>query len=279
MRLLLTKVSGATSFEDIRTIHGVVHPTFKSACMALMLLHDDGEWHAALNEASTWASGVHLRNLFCSMLMFSEIADPVKLWDTHWMHLTDDLLYGVRRQTGIPDFDLSSTDLQNLGLLEIERTLNRNGRSLQNFPPMPLPSVEAAIHATNRLIIDELDYDTNLETSRFESFVRGLNSDQYHAYRSVLDAHNRGGGGLFFVYGSGGTGKTYLWNTLISKFRSDKHIVLAVASSGIASLLLPEGKTTHSVFKIPLQPDETSVCYFDKRSKSADLIRETTLIV
>ena len=134
------------------------------------------------------------------------------------MHLTDDLLCIIRRQTGILDMDLSSTELQNLGLLEIECTLNQNGRSLQNFPPMSLPSVEAAMHATNRLIIDELDYNTNLETLRFESFVRGLNSDQYHAYRSVLDAHNRGGGGLFFVYGSGGTGKTYLWNILISKF-------------------------------------------------------------
>jgi len=33
------------------------------------------------------------------------------------------------------------------------------------------------------------------------------------------------------------------------------------------------------VFKIPLQADEMSVCYFDKRSERADLIREITLIV
>ena len=62
---------------------------------------------------------------------------------------------------------------------------------------MPLPSIEAAMYATNRLIIDELDYDTTMETSRFESLVRGLNSDQYHAYRSVLDTHTSGEGGCF----------------------------------------------------------------------------------
>ena len=107
---------------------------------------------------------------------------------------------------------------------------------------MPLSSIEAAVYATNRLIIDELDFDTTLETSKFESFIRDLNSDQYHAYRSALDTHNRGERGLFFIYGSGGMGNTYLWNTLISKFRSEKHIVLAVASSGIVSLLLPKGK-------------------------------------
>jgi len=33
------------------------------------------------------------------------------------------------------------------------------------------------------------------------------------------------------------------------------------------------------MFKIPLQPDEMSVCYFGKRSKRANLIHETTLIV
>jgi len=64
---------------------------------------------------------------------------------------------------------------------------------------MPLSSIEAAIYVTNRLIIDQLDYDTNLETSRFESFIRGLNSDQYHAYRSVLDTHNKGEGGCFHM--------------------------------------------------------------------------------
>jgi len=100
-----------------------------------------------------------------------------------------------------------------------------------------------------------------------------MRTDQYS------NTHNRGERGLFFKYGSGGTGKTYLWNTIIFKFRLDKHIVLVVASLGIASLLLPEGKTAHSVLKIPLHPDETSVCYFDKRSEHADFIRETTLIV
>jgi len=94
--LLLTKICGATSFEDIRTIRSVLHATFKSACMALGLLDDDGEWHAALTEASTWASGVQLPNMFCSILMFSEIADPVKLWDTHWVHIIDDLLHTIR---------------------------------------------------------------------------------------------------------------------------------------------------------------------------------------
>lgn len=67
-------------------------------------------------------------------------------------------------------------------------------------------------------------------------------------------------GGLFFVCGHGGTEKTFLWKTIIAKLCSDGKIVVAVASSGIASLLIEGGRTTHSRFKIPLNIDENSRC-------------------
>jgi hypothetical protein len=38
LRLLLTVVAGATSFENLRTIDGVVYPTFQAACGAMGLL-------------------------------------------------------------------------------------------------------------------------------------------------------------------------------------------------------------------------------------------------
>lgn len=44
LRMLLNVVKGATSFEDIRTVNGVLHPTFRSACTALGLLGDAKEW-------------------------------------------------------------------------------------------------------------------------------------------------------------------------------------------------------------------------------------------
>jgi len=36
------------------------------------------------------------------------------------------------------------------------------------------------------------------EISRFESSATGLNLDQYHVFRSVVDTHHRGEVGLFF---------------------------------------------------------------------------------
>ena len=51
LRLLLTSVRGATSFEDLYTFEGVHHPYFKDACIAHGLLEDDHEWHQCLDEA------------------------------------------------------------------------------------------------------------------------------------------------------------------------------------------------------------------------------------
>jgi hypothetical protein len=45
-------------------------------------------------------------------------------------------------------------------------------------------------------------------------------------------------GKLFFVYGNGGTGKTFVWTTFLSRLRGQGKIVLAIASLGIAFLLL-----------------------------------------
>jgi len=76
-----------------------------------------------------------------------------------------------------------------------------------------------------------------------------------------------------------GIGKTFLWKTLSYKLWSQKKVVLSVASSGIASLFLLGGKTTHSQFAIPLLLNEDS-CYSIKQgSLKAELLQHTTLII
>lgn len=74
-------------------------------------------------------------------------------------------------------------------------------------------------------------------------------------------------------------GKTYLWRALISHLRSENKFVLVVASSGIASLLLPDGRTAHSKFKIPIDISEFSTCSIKHLSDLASLIRSTDLII
>jgi hypothetical protein len=88
-----------------------------------------------------------------------------------------------------------------------------------------------------------------------------------------------GSASFFFVCGHGGTGKTFLWNAIIAKLRSEKKIVLAVASLGVASLLLPRGHTAHSRFKIPFDINDTVKCKVKRGTMLAELIQVATLII
>ncbi|CAN1254548.1 ATP-dependent DNA helicase PIF1 [Linum perenne] len=54
LRILLTKVRGALSYEFLRTVNGVLYPNFKEACRILGLLSTDDEWDAVMYEVSQW---------------------------------------------------------------------------------------------------------------------------------------------------------------------------------------------------------------------------------
>ncbi|KAL3615769.1 hypothetical protein CASFOL_040063 [Castilleja foliolosa] len=56
-------------------------------------------------------------------------------------------------------------------------------------------------------------------------------------------------------------------------------IILAVAASPIASLLLPSGRTAHSRFKILLELTDQSTCHIKKNTHLSELLRQTTLII
>lgn len=93
LRVLLNVVKGPRSFEEIRTVNGVVYPSFKEACYSLGLLDDDKEYIEAIKEASFWASGRYLRRLFAIMLLSNSVAMPIEVWNATWQILTEDILY------------------------------------------------------------------------------------------------------------------------------------------------------------------------------------------
>jgi len=106
-----------------------------------------------------------------------------------------------------------------------------------------------------------------------------LTLEQRGVYNEITEAVFNNLGGVFFVYGFGGTGKTFIWKTLSVAIRCRGQIVLNVASSGIASLLLEGGRTAHSRFGIPLNPDEFSVCKIKPKSDLANLVKEASLVI
>ncbi|XP_031112149.1 uncharacterized protein LOC116016128 [Ipomoea triloba] len=260
LRCLLNLVRGPSSHEDIRTVAGVIHNSFRDACYEYGLLDDDKEYIDGITDSSYWASAYALRRLFATLLTSSSISRPEVVWNAVWEFLAEDAQVQRRRVMQNSKLMLSDSDKKQFALVELEKLLSLWGKSLKDFPEMPIPDESSMCLSENMLIAEELAYDKESLKTEHETLVTQLTDEQKNVYESVMNDIDSNGGGLFFVYGYGGTGKTFLWRTLSSKIRSRGDIVLNVASSGIASLLLPGGRTAHSRFVIPLSLNEDSTC-------------------
>ena len=105
-----------------------------------------------------------------------------------------------------------------------------------------------------------------------------LNPEQHHAFIKIMQTIDAGTTAIFFVYGPGGTGKTYIYHALLINVRSRGMIGLATATSGVAASILPGRRTSHSRFKIPLQTSESTMINMSKKSGAAKLIRKAKVI-
>uniref|UniRef100_A0A1S3ZWQ4 ATP-dependent DNA helicase n=1 Tax=Nicotiana tabacum TaxID=4097 RepID=A0A1S3ZWQ4_TOBAC len=144
--------------------------------------------------------------------------------------------------------------------------------------PRPVYNTEE-VDNNNRLIRDELRYNKRALAEEHQQLVKNLTDEQKSVYEKIIRDVNEDKGGFFFLYGFGGTDKTFIWRTLSSAIRSRGDIVLTVASSGIASLLLPGGRTAHSRFVIPLNVTEDSTCNIKQGTTLANLIIKAKLII
>ncbi|XP_022014218.1 uncharacterized protein LOC110913706 [Helianthus annuus] len=279
LRILLNKVKGPRSFEEIRTVNGQLFLTFRDACYAMGLLDDDNEYVEAIKEASFEGHAGYLRALFATLLLSNTLSRPEFVWENTWKYLADDIVY---RRLVLPEHQIKK-----LTLLKIENYLISNGSSLRRFATMPYPDDDSLRDASNRLINEELSHDLDEVQAEFNRLHQSLTDEQRAVFDEIMEAVVGRKGGLFlsmvmvelekpfygrlwlqlrpfFVYGYGGTGNG---------------VVLNVASSGIASLLLSRGRITHSRFHIPINLTEDSMCNIKPNSDIARLLKETQLII
>ncbi|RZB58001.1 ATP-dependent DNA helicase PIF1 [Glycine soja] len=232
-----------------------VAPTYREACFAMGFLQDDREYVEAIREAKDWGTTNYLRKLFVLILLTGAMSKPEEVWNQCWHWLADDIAYQYTKSTINSEIQINDDTLKNLTLIEIEQLLHINQRSLKDYPTMPYPQ------------------DINLTSLPINA------DEQKTIYHRIIQAVNNNEGGMFFLYGFGGTGKTFIWRTLTSSLRAKNQIVIIVASSGIASLLLPGGRTAHSRFKIPVPIFEDSTCNIHQGTELAELLNQTSLII
>ncbi|XP_023634290.1 uncharacterized protein LOC17874552 [Capsella rubella] len=266
-------------FEFLKTVNGVLYGEFKDACYALGLLDDDKQYISAIKEASFWCLGKYLRKLFVILLISKSVSVPLNLWLATRDILCEDILFLHRNRMNDQGLMLTQDQIRNICLSEIELLMRSNGTSLSVFTNMPRPDDSVINSNENRLIMDEKNYKRHEQKKDYNRLFGMLTEEQRRVYQEIIDSVNKNKGGMFFVHGFGGTGKTFLWSIIGADIRSKGNIVLNVASSGIAALLLEGGRTAHSRFGIPININEYSMCSIDAESDLAELIREAKLII
>ncbi|KAL0847213.1 hypothetical protein Bca101_020459 [Brassica carinata] len=269
LRILLNYVKGPQSFEDIRTVESVTYETFKEAYKVLGLFDDDKEYILGIEEASNRSSGYYLRRFFVIMLISDCLTEPELVWNLTLEHLTEDILYQQKKKHNNLALTLTEDQLKNIALTKIQRLLQTSGRSLSDWDKMPKPD-DYKSYDGNRLVDDELRYDQEEQRKEQQRLLTVITDEQRAVYEEILDDVIHDKGGVFFLSGFGGTGKTFIWSILFAAIRGLGKIVINTASSWIAALLLEGGRTAHSRFNIPMNPDETTSC---KISPYSDLAK------
>ncbi|CAN1242007.1 ATP-dependent DNA helicase PIF1 [Linum perenne] len=74
LRMLLTKIPGALSFEQLRTVNGHLYQTYQQACQALGLLSNDTEWNDVMMEVSHWGMPSFIRSIISKIRSEHKIA-------------------------------------------------------------------------------------------------------------------------------------------------------------------------------------------------------------
>ncbi|GJZ23641.1 DNA helicase [Tanacetum coccineum] len=189
----------------------------------------------------------------CSLANANAVwAAPLKLWNTYWRKMSDDIPIITSKTLRIQNLHINDPELQGFILYELKITLNSYSKTPKDF----------GLHALSARLLEEL---RNMELMEEKSYnkvelAKEINKNSYFL-RSWRDREN------------------FLWKVLISAMQSEGKIVLVVASSGIASLLLPASRTTHSRFNLPLELIDKSICNIKKNTHVGILLAETDIII
>jgi hypothetical protein len=173
----------------------------------------------------------------------------------------------------------TAEDAYNDTLLLFETKLALMNKGLHDFPEMPLVLPPTEMLRVNPQLDAKLNYDRDVLRGYVDQNLSRLNICQEIAITAVFNTIAQGEGAIFFLDGPGGSGKTFVYSVLLASVRRDGHVAIGVASLGIAALLLEGGRTSDSVFKIPIALARDSMCSIPVQSDSAEVLQKAKLII
>ena len=274
LRSLLLHVKGARSYDDLKTVEvqttlddgdvvteRVLCETFLEASVRLGLRGVDAEYDNVLRHARHDHMPGALRSLFASILVHCNPLDPDKLWDKHRKYFWDDRTWEQHRE----EYDFRAYH-------SIERMVQRfnSNHTLEKNFKIPVPP-------GNFVHFEEQERE-EFDSAQGLAMLASLKPTQREHYDKIIAAIETGQGSCFFLDGPGGSGQSYLYQTLTHNVRATGKSVLCVASTGIAATLI-NGMTAHKQFGLPVPCHENSTSHIRPSSKEATLLRNATLLI
>jgi hypothetical protein len=265
------------------SIEGIAYETYQEVCRVLGLLQDDLEWDEALTEGSFTKMSSSLRELFVTIVLFCQPANPRDLFNNHFIEWADDFISSASKNGVV----LSDSQIRTLVVLDIQQRLLSWDKELTMLN-IVLPTEEELndISFTNTnilpvLIREELEFDINHLREALNDKQSKLTESQRSVFDAVMHAVEQDEPLALFIDARGGTGKTFVLNAILNAVRiiNGGSVGLAVGATGIAANLLHLGRTFHSRFKVPLEINSESVCSINSQSTLAELIRMAKVIV
>ncbi|UYV74978.1 hypothetical protein LAZ67_12001956 [Cordylochernes scorpioides] len=268
LRLLLLNVKAAQSFDDLKTVDEILYPRFREAALARGLFLDDSVWKSTLEDGVVMNMPKQLRELFAYICVFGPPAKPRELWDEFKPHMCED--FCRKRHPN----DYACTHCEGYAMKEISdiflsHRVNYNEYGLP-VPAWNIPDVPCSE-----------EYISDTEVLLAADKMKSFNAEQTAAYDQIMaavkDVTMRPK--CFFIDGPGGSGKTYLYTTLMHSVRGMNQVVLLAATTGIAANLLQGGKTMHSLYGLPIPLNETSVSNIKMTTMAGGTLRKAKLLI
>ncbi|TKR73497.1 hypothetical protein L596_020801 [Steinernema carpocapsae] len=252
IRLLAMNKKFVRNFDELKTVDGELCPTFVDAARKMGLMTNEREWHLTMEDAIQTEMPINIRRLFASLWCFALL-----------LILNS---YGI--YTG------------KKSLFHIRSILRHHNRELTDFY---LPDVDESLLGYRKELVDDGSemYISFAEIqSKATSLLTDLNTEQKFVYDEIMQERDDiNGRRLFFIEGSGGCGKTFLYESLYYGLRAQGHKVLCVAHTGVAATLLPNGSTVHRAFGIPLITEEDMESQIDLASRRAEELKQVDVIL
>lgn len=268
LRLLLQHVRGPKSFLDLKSVNGITYDTYQEACRARNLLQNDNEAYLCLSEVVVNMSAFQIRETFVMILKWLHPTDPFQLWLDFKKNMMEDIT-GQNQEIN-----------ESKCMFELEKLMGLYGMTFKDpiyskFPKIqdirPEEHLERLLRE-NRLITNE-DFPQRLEKT-----LKSFNREQMVVYELMLGTIISKTPKIYFLNGAGGSGKSYICNILTDKLRYLGLVVINVASTGCASILMNNGNTIHTAFKIPIPIFEDSCCNIKMQSSLASFIKLAAVI-